>query len=156
MDPTTGGRVTVEHTGGTSCVWLDRPDQERVLVFEAACMVAAPAVLCGPEGHLVAFHHDLREDSLATDVAKWIALRLVRDGGEVLEPAAPMTGRDRDLDARGAVRHDVLAGIHVHGRIERGDRRVVDLHAGGELQARRRLMESDRRGEKELRIEVER
>ena len=94
--PSTGARVTVEHGQGISRVWLDLPGAERVLVFEAPCMVAAPAVLHGPEGHLVAFHHDLREDRLETDVAKWIALRLVRDDGQVLEPAAPMTDRDRD------------------------------------------------------------
>ncbi len=96
VDPATSARVTVEHAGGLSRVWLTLPNAERVLVFEAACMVAGPAVLSGPEGHLVAFHHDLREDRLETDVAKWIALRLVRDSGEVLEPAAAMTDRDRD------------------------------------------------------------
>ena len=106
-EPTTGARVRVEHGGGVSRVLLTHgagggppggtEQTQPVVVFEAACMVAAPAVLRCDGGHLVAFHHDLREDTHATDVAKWIALRLVTDTGEVLEPAAPMTGRDRDL-----------------------------------------------------------
>ncbi|MCB9656606.1 MAG: CehA/McbA family metallohydrolase [Sandaracinaceae bacterium] len=114
-DAASGARVRVTYEGGLSRVVLETaghgaagdaaetPESrapnpmDSVVVFEAACMVAAPAVLSGPAGTLVAFHHDLREDTHETDVAKWIALRLVTPEGDVLEPAAPMTGRDRDL-----------------------------------------------------------
>ncbi|MGB8225119.1 MAG: CehA/McbA family metallohydrolase, partial [Polyangiales bacterium] len=41
--------------------------------------------------------HDVREDTGVPDIAKWIALRFVDMEGLVYEPAAPMTGRDRDL-----------------------------------------------------------
>ncbi len=94
-------RATAEvaHVDGIAEVWLDR-DGQRGLVFRARCTAAAPTVADAPDGGTwVAFHHDLREDERVVDVAKWIALRYVDPDGRVMEPAAPMLGRDRDLAA---------------------------------------------------------
>jgi hypothetical protein len=49
-----------------------------------------------PSGVWIAFHHDIREDSGAADVSKWIALRFVTAAGEVHEPSAVMRERSRD------------------------------------------------------------
>jgi hypothetical protein len=91
-----GERVWVEQGRGQSTVWLVRGGL-RTAVFRGACMAAAPTLARAASGTWVSFHHDLREDTAARDVAKWIALRFVTDAGEVFMPAAGMSGRDRDL-----------------------------------------------------------
>ncbi|MBC7171522.1 MAG: hypothetical protein H5U40_03800, partial [Polyangiaceae bacterium] len=92
-----GAFVEVVHTGGVSEVWMSRGGGDRILVFRARCTVASPAVADAPNGGTwVAFHHDLREDVGTVDVAKWVALRFVTTDRRVMEPAAPMLGRDRD------------------------------------------------------------
>ena len=90
-------RVRVKYEGDQSVVTLEPRGAAPIVVFRARAMVAAPAIARAEGGWIVAFHHDLREDTHQTDVAKWIALRRVTEGGDVLEPAAPMCGRDRDL-----------------------------------------------------------
>lgn len=93
----TGASAEIRYDGGISEVWLTRGER-RFLVFRARCSAAAPAVADARGGGTwVAFHHDLREDDGAWDVAKWVALRYVDGEGRVMEPAAPMLGRDRDL-----------------------------------------------------------
>jgi hypothetical protein len=89
-------RVRAEHGAGVSSVWCGREGTDPVLVWRARGIAACPAVASAQGGAWVAFHHDVREDTGEVDVAKWIALRFVTDGGAVLEPAAPMKDRDRD------------------------------------------------------------
>ena len=89
-----GRTVRVTNAEGIAEVWLE--GAERTLVWRARGMAAAPAVALAPGGTWVAWHHDVREDDGRRDVAKWIALRFVSDAGEVLEPVAAMTDRDRD------------------------------------------------------------
>ncbi|MAQ14542.1 MAG: hypothetical protein CMN30_09765 [Sandaracinus sp.] len=88
-------RVSLVNDAGVAQVVLERGG-ETVRVWRARGMAAAPAVAAAPGGHWVAWHHDVREDDLQRDVAKWIALRFVDDAGGVHEPAAPMVDRDRD------------------------------------------------------------
>ncbi len=88
--------VSIEHAHGTSAVWLTFFG-ERTLVYKANGIAACPAVVHDADGAWVAFHHDVREDTSAPDVAKWIALRYVSADGDVYEPAAVMRERDRDL-----------------------------------------------------------
>lgn len=90
--------VHVRHEGGESIVSLARAGHDDVVVFRAFGSVMAPACAAADGGVWVAFHHDVREDTRVTDVAKWIALRFVTDDGRVLEPSAPMTDRDRDRE----------------------------------------------------------
>lgn len=90
--------VWVEHQAGISSVWLRRDGQEPCLVFRSFGAVAAPTLALAEHGTWVAFHHDVREDSGLTDVAKWVALRFVDDAGIVHEPSAPMRERDRDRE----------------------------------------------------------
>jgi hypothetical protein len=95
-------RVVVHHHADVSEVVLER-DGVNTTVFRARGIAVAPAVATaiasqGPAGTWVAFHHDVREDTGASDVAKWIALRFVTREGRVLEPSAPMTDRDRDRE----------------------------------------------------------
>jgi hypothetical protein len=93
-----GARVWVEHADGVASVFLARAGEPKVLVFRAAGSVAAPCLAQAPTGTWVAFHHDVREDTGAADVAKWIALRFVDGAGRVFEPGAPMRERDRDRE----------------------------------------------------------
>ncbi len=88
-------RVVARWVGGQSSILLQR-DGNEVLVFRAEAIATAPTLLATPEGTWVAFHHNLREDTVAQDVAKWIAIRFIDRGGQVLEPVAPMLGLDRD------------------------------------------------------------
>jgi hypothetical protein len=89
-------RAEVRHIDGASEVWVER-EGARHLVFRARCTAAAPALADAQDGGTwVAFHHDLREDELRPDVAKWLALRYLAPGGEVMEPSSPMRERDRD------------------------------------------------------------
>jgi hypothetical protein len=81
------------------------------VVFRARAIAAGPAVARTDEGAWVAFHHDLREDRPEQDVSKWIALRFVRNDGAVLEPSAPMSGRDRD--AGGVEQSFEFPALHV-------------------------------------------
>ncbi|MEM1416649.1 MAG: DUF3604 domain-containing protein [Myxococcota bacterium] len=92
-----GWRVRVV-LGAVCEVRATPPGGQEVLVWAARGTAAAPAVAATAEGAWVAWHHDVREDTGAPDVAKWIALRFVRTDGKVLAPAAPMRDRDRDLE----------------------------------------------------------
>jgi hypothetical protein len=92
-----GERVWLEQAGGLASVWLERAGGSQ-LVFRAPAMVAAPCLAPAPGGTWVAFHTDLREDTGARDVAKWIVLRFVDDAGRVYAPSAPMCERDRDRE----------------------------------------------------------
>ncbi|MEM9191263.1 MAG: DUF3604 domain-containing protein [Myxococcota bacterium] len=87
---------TIVRRGGGSEVICTLSGRD-VRVWRAEATAAAPAVVAVEEGAWVAFHHNLREDDGRPDLAKWIALRFVRNDGEVFEPAGPMTDRDRDL-----------------------------------------------------------
>lgn len=89
--------LTIDNGPGQTELWLER-DGVRVLVWAARAMAAGPAVADVARGTWVAWHHDVREDSGQRDVSKWIALRFVDDDGNVHQPAAPMTDRDRDRD----------------------------------------------------------
>ena len=90
-----GQRVWAELDDGIASIYLAR-DASRVLVFRARGSAAAPTLAVTPGGTWIAFHHDVREDDGASDVAKWIALRFVDAAGHVHEPSAPMHERDRD------------------------------------------------------------
>lgn len=90
-------RAYVEHHRGLSEVWLEHHGL-RTCVFRARGIATAPAVALASDGAWVAFHHDVREDTGVSDVAKWIALRFVDADGNVHEPSAPMTDRDRDRE----------------------------------------------------------
>ncbi|MBX3271883.1 MAG: CehA/McbA family metallohydrolase [Sandaracinaceae bacterium] len=89
--------VSIERGEGTSAVRARRAAVE-TLVWRAHGTAAAPAVHAVTGGAWVAFHHNVREDTGEPDLAKWIALRFVTDAGDVLEPSAPMTDRDRDRE----------------------------------------------------------
>ena len=96
LEATSGSeRVLIRYDENVSRVTLARGDVEHV-VFSAACTAAAPALLPTPRGTWVAFHHNLREDTLEADLTKWIALRFIDLDGEVFEVAGPMPDRDRD------------------------------------------------------------
>ena len=92
-----GWRVEVRHEGPRSSVAVVAPTGTEFVVWTAFGMAAAPCISAAPGGAWVAFHHDVREDTGVPDIAKWIAVRFVDMEGGVFEPAAPMTGRDRDL-----------------------------------------------------------
>lgn len=94
-------RVIIEQGHGESSLFLERKlgiEKERILVFRARAMLAAPALVETEAGSYIAFHHDLREDSGERDIAKWIAIRFVDRDGRVFEPAAEMLERDRDRE----------------------------------------------------------
>ena len=93
-----GWRVEVRHEGPCSSIVAGPPSGGEFVVWKARGIAAAPCVASAPGGAWVAFHHDVREDTGTPDVAKWIAVRFVDMEGNVFEPVAPMTGRDRDLD----------------------------------------------------------
>jgi hypothetical protein len=93
-----GWSVAIERERGTSRVVVHTPEGRRVRAWEAQGIAAAPAIAAAGEGAWIAFHHDVREDTLEPDVVKWIAVRFVTREGRVLEPAAPMTSRDRDRE----------------------------------------------------------
>lgn len=90
--------VRIEHHAGVSSVWLHRPLQPECLVFRARGAAAAPTLMPSHDGTWVAFHHDVREDTFASDVSKWVTLRFVDRQGAVFEPSATMTERDRDRE----------------------------------------------------------
>lgn len=97
-----GHAVHVERSAGLSRV-LHTHGGRTTLVWEARGTAAAPALACGShpvqgEGAWIAFHHEVREDGGAIDLAKWIALRFVDAHGRVFEPSAPMVDRDRDRE----------------------------------------------------------
>ncbi|MEM8606528.1 MAG: DUF3604 domain-containing protein [Myxococcota bacterium] len=92
-----GWRVRIVHEDGESMVFATPPSGREFAVWRATGIAAAPAVAPAPGGAWVAFHHDVREDTGVADIAKWIALRFVDMEGQVFEPTAEMTGRDRDL-----------------------------------------------------------
>jgi hypothetical protein len=93
-----GWRIEVRYEGPRSSIVVAPPCGGEFVVWRARGIAAAPAIAAAPGGAWVAFHHDVREDTGIPDVAKWIALRFVDMEGNVFEPAAPMTGRDRDLE----------------------------------------------------------
>ncbi len=93
----------VEREAGVSRVLVSRGDAAPVCVWEARGTAAAPALVeavhpVHGEGAWVAFHHDVREDTGAVDIAKWIALRFIDAQGRIFEPLAPMADRDRDRE----------------------------------------------------------
>ncbi len=92
-----GWRAFVRHEGPRSTVLVRTPSGSEHRVWSAIGIAAAPAIANGPGGAWVAFHHDVREDTGEPDLAKWIAVRFVDMQGEVFEPTAPMSDRDRDL-----------------------------------------------------------
>ena len=92
-----GAVVEITNEEGVAEVTLQRAGR-RVQVWRARGMAAAPAVAAADGGHWIAWHHDVREDDLRRDVAKWIALRFVDAAGGVFECVAPMLDRDRDLE----------------------------------------------------------
>ena len=94
---TGGWRAWIERDAGSSSVWAEDPAGARTLVWRARATAAAPFVAPAGGGAWIAFHHNVREDDGAPDLAKWIALRRV-EGGRVLEPLAPMLDRDRDRE----------------------------------------------------------
>lgn len=93
----------VVREAGVSRVLVSRGDAAPVCVWEARGTAAAPALAeavhpVQGEGAWIAFHHDVREDSGAVDVAKWIALRFIDAHGCIFEPSIPMADRDRDRE----------------------------------------------------------
>lgn len=93
-----GWWVEARYAGPHSSIVVTAPSGGEFLVWKACGIAAAPCIAAAPGGAWVAFHHDVREDTGAADVSKWIALRFVDMEGKVFEPAGPMTGRNRDLD----------------------------------------------------------
>jgi len=92
-----GLKVEVSHKRGESAVTLRDNGGGETLVWRALGIAAAPTLARADGGIWIAFHHNVREDTHEPDLAKWIAVRFVTDAGEVFEPAAQMTDRDRDL-----------------------------------------------------------
>ena len=90
-----GQSVAVLRSGGASRVVLVRDGRE-LEVWSGEATASAPALATAADGTWIAFHHDLREDTGVRDLTKWIAVYFVDRAGQVLEPAAPMTDRDRD------------------------------------------------------------
>jgi hypothetical protein len=93
-----GWSVEVRHDGPRSNVVVTPPTGAEFVAWTAFGIAAAPTIHSAPGGAWIAFHHDVREDTGIPDVPKWIAVRFVNMEGGAFEPAAPMTGRDRDLD----------------------------------------------------------
>lgn len=93
-----GWRVDITREAGVSRVRATLPNGATVTVFEAQAIAAAPAIAATHQGAWIAFHHNLREDNGAQDVAKWIALRFVDRDGVVHEPSASMRDRNRDCE----------------------------------------------------------
>ncbi len=91
-----GWQVSVEREGSRSRVVAQTKNGKRCVVWQAHAIAAAPTLAPVPNGAWIAFHHDLREDTGAADVAKWIALRFVNAEGQVFQPAAQMPDLDRD------------------------------------------------------------
>ncbi len=84
-------RVAHTHRGRVTTVW------------EANGTAAAPAIAQArhPErgdGAWIAFHHNVREDDGAIDLAKWIDVRFIDAHGGIFAPSASMTDRDRDRE----------------------------------------------------------
>ncbi len=90
--------VFVEHDPMGSKLWFRAAERDAVLVWQGRGIAVAPTFARGPGGVWVAFHHNVREDTAAADVAKWIALRFVDAHGRVFEPDANMVDRNRDRD----------------------------------------------------------
>lgn len=90
-------RASVTNVEGMGEVWVERSGQ-RALVWRAFGVAAAPTLAAWGDGAWVAWHHDVREDDVRPDVAKWIALRFVDASFAVFEPTAVMAGRDRDRE----------------------------------------------------------
>lgn len=89
-------RVSIEREAGRSRVILH--DTRRTVVWEGFATASAPALATTQTGTWVAFHHNQREDTGEPDLSKWIAVFFVDHAGDVFEPAAPMTDRDRDRE----------------------------------------------------------
>ena len=94
--------VHIERRDGVSRVVHTHRGRETT-AWEAFGTAAAPAIAPAThpihgEGAWVAFHHNVREDDGAIDLAKWIALRFIDARGAVFAPSAPMTDRDRDRE----------------------------------------------------------
>lgn len=98
MDDHQGWQVEVRHEGARSNVVVTSPTGREFVAWTAIGIAAAPCIHSAPGGAWIGFHHDVREDTGVADIAKWIALRFVDMEGRVFAPAAPMAGRNRDLD----------------------------------------------------------
>lgn len=99
-----GALACIEVNDGIARLWLES-EGRRHLVWAAQGSAAAPA-LChvagsqsptGDAGWWVAWHHDVREDTGAADIIKWLSLRFVDAGGNVWV-AGPLKGIERDSD----------------------------------------------------------
>lgn len=93
--------VWITHEGGIAELRFGRArDRIGRLVWRARGSASAPTLArdAARNGFWVAWHHDVREDTRTADIAKWIALRFVADDGQVFEPTAEMTDRDRDRE----------------------------------------------------------
>lgn len=93
-----GWSVRVDRADGLSTVVATPPGRSARTVWEAWGTAAAPAVAPTDGGAWIAFHHNVREDTGEPDLTKWVAVRFVTHDGRVLEPSAPMRGRDRDRE----------------------------------------------------------
>lgn len=93
-----GARVVVTRNEGVSRVLLTRDGAAPLCVWEAFGTAAAVAIATQGDGHWVAFHHNVREDTLKPDITKWIELRYVDASGAVHAVAQPMRERDRDRE----------------------------------------------------------
>jgi hypothetical protein len=91
-------RVRIDRDRGASMVIARTPGGRDIRVWSACATAAAPAIAIAKGGVWIAFHHNLREDTLEADLAKWIAIRFVTHDGSVLEPSAEMIDRDRDRE----------------------------------------------------------
>lgn len=136
-----GWTVEVRHEGARSTVVVVPPTGSEHVVWTALGIAASPCIHAAPGGAWVAFHHDVREDTGVPDVAKWIAVRFVDMEGEVFEPAAPMLGRDRDLD--GEEQGFEFPSIVV------GDDGAVDLFGRGSHNVYRQHLDANGFGERE-------
>jgi len=90
-------RVTVAREGYLSSVIASGPPVDEVLVWRAFGTASAPCVApAAGGGAWVAFHHNVREDTGAPDLVKWIALYFVDDRGRVHSLPGPLLELDRD------------------------------------------------------------
>jgi hypothetical protein len=93
-----GWRVEARYEGPRCSIVVTPPSGGEFVVWKACGIAAAPCIAAAPGGAWVAFHHDVREDTGAPDISKWIAVRFVDMEGKVFEPVAAMTDRNRDLE----------------------------------------------------------
>ncbi len=91
-----GWTVACYQADGVGHVEVTTEQGLRVVIWRAHGMAAAPALLVTDEGAWVGFHHNVREDTFAPDLTKWIELHFVDKSGQVYGPKTLMPGLDRD------------------------------------------------------------